>query len=100
MNYRSNKRCIFTEPLSQYNVFKALSAEVEDLQNRQQGARVFVRVAYADGLKPPDDLTDADAIMNWLDERGVIAAEWHNIKEMMESAQHLEVATKRGDDDD
>ena len=70
------------------------------MENRQRGARVFVRVAYADGLEPPGDPTDADAIMNWLDERGVIATEWHNIKEMMESAQNLEVASKRGDDDD
>ena len=61
---------------------------------------MFVRVAYAGGLKPPDDLTDADAIMNWLDERGVIAAEWQKIKEMMENAQHLEIAMKRGDDED
>lgn len=60
----------------------------------------FVPVAYAGGTKPPEDLTDADAIMNWLDERGVIATEWHKVKQVMEDALNLEAASKRGDDDD
>ena len=74
--------------------------EVEDLKNRSTKRRVFVPVAYAGGSKPPDDLTDADGIMSWLDERGVISSEWHQIKEMMDNATNLEVASKRGDDDD
>lgn len=37
--------------------------------------------------------------MDWLDERGVIDAEWHNIKQLMESARNLETAAKKGDDD-
>ena len=57
-------------------------------------------MAYAGAAKPPDDLTDGDGIMNWLDERGLITAEWQKIKEMMESARNLEVASKRGEDDD
>ncbi len=60
---------------------------------------MFVRVAYAGGKEPPDDLSDADGIMNWLDERGVIGMEWQKIKEMMETARNLEVAAKRGDED-
>ena len=69
------------------------------MKQRNEGARVFVRVAYAGGKKPPEDLTDADAIMTWLDERGVIAEEWQKIKEMMELAEHLEIMAKRGDED-
>jgi hypothetical protein len=83
----------------QYTLFKSLAQEVEDLKNRSTKKRVFVPVAYAGGSKPPDDLTDADGIMNWLDERGVIASEWHKVKEMMDNATNLEVASKRGDDD-
>ncbi len=61
---------------------------------------MFVRVAYAGGVKPPNDLSDADGIMTWLDERGIIAMEYQKINHMMESATHLEVASKRGDQDD
>lgn len=85
---------------SKYALFKSLSQEVEDLKNRSTKRRVFVPVAFAGGAKPPDDLSDADGIMNWLDERGVISSEWHKIKEMMDNATNLEVASKRGDDVD
>lgn len=74
--------------------------EVDDLKQREGSSRVFVRVAFAGGKKPPDDLTDADGIMSWLDERGIIATEWQRIKEMMDNAEHLEIAAKRGDDAD
>lgn len=49
-------------------------------------------------MNPPEDLTDADGIMNWLDERGLVGAEWQKIKEMMNSATNLEMASKRGVD--
>ena len=58
-----------------------------------------MRIAYAGGKKPPEDLSDADGIMSWLDERGIIAAEWQKINHMMESANNLEIAAKRGDVD-
>lgn len=38
--------------------------------------------------------------MNWFDERGLISTEWQKIREMMEGAHNLEVASKRGEDDD
>ena len=77
-----------------------MNEEVEGLRNRSSKARVYVPVAYSGGAKPPDDLDDADGIMNWLDERGMITTEWQKIKDMMESARNLEVASKRGDGDD
>ena len=70
------------------------------MRNRSTKNRVYVPVAYANGTEPPDDLSDADAIMAWLDERGVITIEWQKIKDMMESARNLEIASKRGDDED
>lgn len=64
------------------------------------GARGFVRVAYARGVRPPDDLSDADGIMDWLDQRGIINIEWQKVKEMMESARNLEMKARRGEGDD
>lgn len=79
----------------QYHLFHALRDEVEGLKAKEEG-RSFVRVAYAAGKQPPQDLTDADAIMDWLDERQVINLQWHEIKTMMDSARHLEVKGGRG----
>lgn len=58
-----------------------------------------MRVAYSGGKAPPDDLEDADGIHEWLDDRRVIDLEWQKIKEAMESARTLEVASKRGEGD-
>ncbi|KAL1944526.1 hypothetical protein VTO73DRAFT_2956 [Trametes versicolor] len=79
----------------EYHLFHALRDEVESLKAKEEG-RSFVRVAYAAGKQPPQDLTDADAIMDWLDERQVINLQWHEIKTMMDSARHLEVKGGRG----
>ncbi|KAI0780832.1 hypothetical protein BD413DRAFT_682557 [Trametes elegans] len=82
----------------EYHLFHALEEEVDSLKARREG-REFVRVAYAAGRQPPEDLTDADAIMDWLDERQVINLQWHEIKTMMENARHLEAKGGRGDPD-
>ncbi|KAI0636876.1 hypothetical protein C8Q77DRAFT_1094995 [Trametes polyzona] len=79
----------------EYHLFHALKDEVEGLKANREG-RSFVRVAYAAGKQPPEDLKDADAIMDWLDERQVINLQWHEIKTMMDSARHLEVKVGRG----
>ena len=83
----------------QYALYQSLRREVEDLHNRGSKKRVYIPVAYAGGMNPPEDLTDADGIMNWLDERGLVSTEWQKIKEMMNSATNLEMASKRGGDD-
>lgn len=62
----------------------------------QDGTRRFVKVAYVGGLKPPRDLHDADRVMEWLDERGIIEEEWQKVRQMMDSARTLE----RGEIDD
>lgn len=51
----------------------------------------FHRIAYPGGRDPPKDLQDADGLCDWLDGRKLIEKEWHKMKEMMESARHLEV---------
>ncbi|KAG6909692.1 hypothetical protein DXG01_015893 [Tephrocybe rancida] len=76
----------------------SIREEVDELhENSQSGG--FFRIAYAGGLRPPDDLDDADEICEWLDQRKVIDMEWMKIKDMMESARHLELDRKKGDDD-
>jgi len=83
---------------NQYSLYQTLSREIEELRS-SDGARGFVRVAFAKGRKPPKDLTDADGIMDWLDQRGIIGMEWQTVRELMESARNLEMAAKRGEDD-
>jgi hypothetical protein len=86
-------------PLTNQNsLYQALSREVEELRSSND-TRGFVRVAFAKGLKPPKDLADADGIMDWLDQRGIIDMEWQVVRELMESARNLEMAARRGEDD-
>ena len=37
-----------------------------------------------------NNLTDADGICDWLDERGIINREWHRMKTIIDSAHRLE----------
>lgn len=95
-NYYFNHIDINTD-ISQNSLYQALSREIDEL--RSNNTHGFVRVAFAKGLKPPKDLTDADGIMDWLDQRGIIDMEWQVVRELMESARNLEMAAKRGEDD-
>ncbi|TFY77907.1 hypothetical protein EWM64_g6105 [Hericium alpestre] len=62
----------------EWSLYQTLSEEIESLQPAKGNKkRQFVRVAYVKGLLPPEDLSDADGIMDWLDQRGVINMEWH-----------------------
>ncbi|ESK96993.1 conserved fungal protein [Moniliophthora roreri MCA 2997] len=85
----------------EYNLFQAINDEVSSLQaSAGRKKNKFVRVAFAGGKKPPEDLSDADAICEWLDERKVIDIEWQKLKGFMDSSRKLEVAVKKGDDMD
>ena len=55
-----------------------------------------MRVSYAGTVRPPDDVSDADQIMEWLDDRGVLNTEWIKVKQIMEDATNLEADMKRG----
>ncbi|TFK76413.1 hypothetical protein BDN72DRAFT_830988 [Pluteus cervinus] len=73
-------------------LFKSIEEEVEQLRARQDAT--YTRTAG--GILPPDDLTDADAICDWLDRRKVIDLEWSRVKEMMDSGGKLDAAMKKG----
>ncbi|EIN07339.1 hypothetical protein PUNSTDRAFT_89577 [Punctularia strigosozonata HHB-11173 SS5] len=83
----------------EFALYKALEAEIITAKDGRD-RNGFVTVAFAGGLKPPDDLSDADAIMDWLDQRHIISMEWQKLKQMMDSARNLEIAAKKGDDMD
>lgn len=83
----------------QYHLFHALCDEI-DMVKANREDRGFVQVAYAKGKQPPEDLSDADGIMDWLDERQIISIQWQEIKTMMENARHLEVKGGRDGDYD
>ncbi|KAG6879983.1 hypothetical protein C0992_008576 [Termitomyces sp. T32_za158] len=82
----------------EYALFKCIRDEVDELHENRQ-SHGFFRIAYVGGVEPPKDLDDADGICDWLDQRKVIDMEWTKIKDMMESARHLELEKKGGDDD-
>lgn len=83
----------------QYHLYRAITQEIDPLRQKSKRKRGFVRVAYAGGKQPPDDLDDADAVCQWLDERGIISMEWKKMQDMMESARTLEIKGKDGEDD-
>ncbi|TFK42557.1 hypothetical protein BDQ12DRAFT_732201 [Crucibulum laeve] len=86
-------------PFDHYALFKTILREVDEIRSHKGTKKGFTRVAYAGGKQPPEDLTDADGICDWLDERSIIESEWQKIKGMMESARNLEMVAKRGDPD-
>lgn len=77
-------------------LFLCVCREIEELRGASQ-TRGFYRVAYMGGKQPPDDLGDADGICEWLDERQLIEIEWEKIKTLMESARHLEMSARKGE---
>ncbi|KAG8217534.1 hypothetical protein J3R82DRAFT_5683 [Butyriboletus roseoflavus] len=77
----------------EYSLYKSLQRKIMEAQD---GTRRFVKVAYIGGIKPPRDLHDADTVMDWLDERGIIETEWQKVRQMMDNARNLE----RGETDD
>ncbi|PPR08089.1 hypothetical protein CVT24_010550 [Panaeolus cyanescens] len=79
-------------------LFRIIVDEIESLGGKSKD-KVYHRVAFFGGKEPPQDLTNGDDICEWLDQRKVIDMEWHKIKELMESARHLEVADGRDDED-
>jgi hypothetical protein len=84
-------------PPRKFKLFQALDREIDSLRkSRKKG---FVRVARAGGRKPPQDLSKADDIVDWLDQRGIVDQQYEILKDMIESARNLEVAAKRGGDD-
>ncbi|KAH6918548.1 hypothetical protein BKA70DRAFT_1247487 [Coprinopsis sp. MPI-PUGE-AT-0042] len=78
----------------EHDTFKIIERQVDELKTGS-----FCRIAYAGGRKPPKDLTDADGILEWLDERGIVDNQWQLVKAMMDRARNLESEGRRGGDD-
>ena len=41
-------------------------------------------------------MRDADKVMDWLDQRGVVEWEWQKVRQLMDKARNLENGAKRG----
>ncbi|EGO21468.1 hypothetical protein SERLADRAFT_440729 [Serpula lacrymans var. lacrymans S7.9] len=80
----------------EYRLYKLLLQEIDEVRAQREGSRAFVKVAFAGGKQPPKNLKDADAVMDWLDQRGVVEMGWQMMRKMMESAQKLDSAAKKG----
>ncbi|KAF9564621.1 hypothetical protein CPC08DRAFT_705158 [Agrocybe pediades] len=83
----------------EYSLFNNILREIDGLRDAQSSTG-FRTVAFYGGIEPPENLDDADGICEWLDQRQVVEMEWQNLKNMMESARHLELGAKRGEADE
>lgn len=78
-------------------MYRSLLREIDEVLDDNRG---FVRIAFAGGAKPPKDMRDADKVMDWLDQRGLVEFEWQRVRELMEKARNLEMRAKKGGDQD
>lgn len=81
----------------EYHLYHSLLREIDEVLDDNRG---FVRIAFAGGIEPPKDMRDADRVMDWLDQRGLIECEWQRVRGLMDSARNLEMRAKRGGDQD
>lgn len=75
----------------QYHLYRTLAEEV-DLAKQPRKRRSYDRLAYAKDLPPPEDTSNPDDVMEWLDKRGTISAEWQKLRELLERASKLDVS--------
>ncbi|KAL4074404.1 hypothetical protein V8B97DRAFT_1949545 [Scleroderma yunnanense] len=81
----------------EYSLYKTLQREIMEAHDDDNA---FVKVAYLGGALPPQDMQNADKIMDWLDQRRIIEMEWQKVRSMMDSARKLESSSRWGDADD
>jgi hypothetical protein len=55
-------------------------------------------LAYAKDLPPPDT-SNPDDVMEWLDQRGTVSAEWQKLRELLERASNLDASAARREED-
>jgi len=82
-----------------YLLYTSLKSEVDGIlsQGKRLNGKAFVRVTWGAKVPLPHDVTDGDEVMKWLDDRGIIQAEWRKLKKLMEGAHHLDSRTQQGD---
>ncbi|PPQ83330.1 hypothetical protein CVT25_003969 [Psilocybe cyanescens] len=82
----------------EYSLFHRILQEIDALRNATS-SRGYHTIGFHEARAPPEDMQDADGLCDWLDDRKFIDQEWQKIKNMMESARHLELEKKRETDD-
>ncbi|KAI0006145.1 hypothetical protein BJV74DRAFT_802451 [Russula compacta] len=82
-----------------YHLYRTLSEEV-DLAEHPRKMRPYDRLAYAKNLPPPGDTSDPNVVMDWLDQRGVVLAEWKKLRELLERASNLDASAGKKEDID
>ena len=85
--------------VDQYHLYRTLSEEV-DLAEQPRKKRPYDRLSYAKNLPPPGDTSNPDVVMDWLDQRGVVLAEWKKLRELLERASNLDVSAGKKEDID
>jgi len=83
----------------EFALFRSLTDELDRVYDRGASGHL-VYVAFSKSVKPPEDPTDADQLVEWLDERGIVQTEWLRVKQLMASATKLDVDMSRGGGDD
>ena len=83
----------------QYHLYRTLSEEVDLAQQPRRRHRFYDRVGYAKDLPPPEDTSNPDDIMEWLDQRGTVSAEWHKLRELLERASNLDTSAGKREED-
>ena len=82
----------------QYHLYRTLSEEV-DLAQHPRKQRSYDRLAYAKHLRPPENTSNPDDVMDWLDQRGTISTEWQKLRELLERASNLDVSAGKREED-
>ena len=99
MRRHAGEICCLSLTVIQYHLYRTLSEEVDLAQQPHRGHRLYDRLAYAKDLPPPADTSNPDDVMEWLDQRGTVSAEWHKLRELLERASNLDaLAGKREED--
>ncbi|KAG9102014.1 hypothetical protein FRC06_002408 [Ceratobasidium sp. 370] len=83
-------RCYHNFVHWEWQLFETIKAEIQVLRTARW------RNDPAQAERPAAD--DPDGIMAWLDRRGIVEQEWHQLEQLMEAARGLEF--KKGNEDD
>jgi hypothetical protein len=84
--------------VAQYHLYRTLSEEV-DLAQHPRKQPLYDRLAYAKDLPPPEDTSDPDDIMEWLDQRGSVSTAWQKLHELFERASNLDASAGKREED-
>lgn len=56
-------------------------------------------LSYAKNIPPPEDTSNPDEVMEWLDRRGTVSAEWQKLRELLEHASNLDASAGKKEED-